>query len=317
MLQTLYANLPNDKINMLAFLVAFCATALFLKVGSAKLPQDQGREFAVNGQKSKGKARGAGLIFVPATILVMLAFVPFSIEFIIYMVLFLASMLSGYLDDCSEKSWNEYKKGAIDFIIAIVAGVTYVGFNPSAFIIFGQSFAIPTPIYVLLAVVLIWTSINVTNCADGVDGLSASLVIVTMLTFNIAFADELGTFNTATIIFVSSLLAYLWLNASPSKLMMGDAGSRAMGFFIALLAMKSGHPFAYILAGIVLILDGGLGILKISLKRFLKIWILKNTRTPLHDEVRKNRGWSDTQVVFRFVILQILASAVLILFLVG
>ncbi len=313
MIQTLHANLAQNKIDALAFLVAFCAVALFLKIGKAKLPQDQGRQFAVNGQKSKGKARGAGLIFVPVSILVMLAFVPFSIEFVIYMVLFCASMLSGYLDDCSEKSWNEYKKGAIDFLIAIIAGITYVGFNPSAFIIFGQSYAIPAPVYVVLAVVLIWTSINVTNCADGVDGLSASLVIVTMLTFSIAFNAELGSFNTATIVFIGALIAYLWLNASPSNLMMGDAGSRAMGFFIALLAMKSGHPFAYILAGIVLILDGGLGILKISLKRFLKIWILKNTRTPLHDEVRKNRGWSDTQVVFRFVILQILASAVLIL----
>ena len=45
---------------------------------------------------------------------------------------------------------------------------------------------------------------------------------------------------------------------------------------------------------------------KIFLLRFLKIAILKNTRTPLHDHARKGKGWSDTQVVFRFAIIQIL-----------
>lgn len=56
---------------------------------------------------------------------------------------------------------------------------------------------------------------------------------------------------------------------------MGDAGSRALGFFIAVLAMKSGHPLIYILLALVLIIDGGLGLVKIFLLRFLKIHVLK------------------------------------------
>ena len=75
---------------------------------------------------------------------------------------------------------------------------------------------------------------------------------------------------------------------------MGDAGSRALGFFIAVLAMKSGHPLIYILLALVLIIDGGLGLVKIFLLRFLKIHVLKNTLTPIHDHVRKNKDWSDT-----------------------
>ena len=92
---------------------------------------------------------------------------------------------------------------------------------------------------------------------------------------------------------------------------MGDAGSRAMGFFLALLALKSAHPFAFLLAAAVFIVDGSLGIVKISLKRFLHISVLKNTLTPLHDHARKRLGWSDEQVVLRWVILQGVASAVL------
>ena len=67
------------------------------------------------------------------------------------------------------------------------------------------------------------------------------------------------------------------------------------------------------LTALVFIVDGSLGILKISFKRFLHISILKNTLTPLHDHVRKRLGWSDEQVVARWLILQAVASAWLLL----
>ena len=86
---------------------------------------------------------------------------------------------------------------------------------------------------------------------------------------------------------------------------MGDAGSRAMGLFIAITMLKTQSPFLYLLLGLITILDGGLGLIKVSLKRFLKISILTHTTCPLHDHVRKNKGWSNNQVVFRFAILQI------------
>ena len=110
----------------------------------------------------------------------------------------------------------------------------------------------------------------------------------------------------AALLFAATLLAYLCFNSKPSTMLMGDAGSRALGFFVAVLAMKSGHPLIYILLALVLIIDGGLGLVKIFLLRFLKIHVLKNTLTPIHDHVRKNKDWSDTQVVFRFVIIQVM-----------
>lgn len=89
---------------------------------------------------------------------------------------------------------------------------------------------------------------------------------------------------------------------------MGDAGSRAMGIFIAIAILKTGSPVLYLLVAAVLILDGGLGLIKVALLRFLKIKILKNTRTPLHDHTRKNMGWSGPQTVMRFAIIQIMIS---------
>lgn len=262
-------------VDALGFLLAFALTALMDSVFREKLPQDHGRAFAVNGELSKGKARGSGLIFVLCIALVTLAVVPLRTEYIIYTVLLIASMLSGYFDDASEVAWNEYKKGLIDLVIAIVAGVTYLNFNSTAVHFLNWSFAIPYPLYLVLIVVLIWASINVVNCTDGVDGLSASLAVVSIGTFLLAYGKELGDYATAAIVFIGALLAYLWMNAKPSTLLMGDAGSRAMGFFLAVLALKSGHPFSFLLAALVFIVDGSLGILKISFKRFLHISILK------------------------------------------
>ena len=244
-------------VDALGFLLAFALTALMDSVFREKLPHDHGRAFAVNGELSKGKARGSGLIFVLCIALVTLAVVPLRTEYIIYTVLLIASMLSGYFDDASEVAWNEYKKGLIDLVIAIVA--------------------------------------------------------VSIGTFLLAYGEELGDYSTAAIVFIGALLAYLWMNAKPSTLLMGDAGSRAMGFFLAVLALKSSHPFSFLLAALVFIVDGSLGILKISFKRFLHISILKHTLTPLHDHVRKRMGWSDEQVVARWLILQAVASAWLLL----
>ena len=313
MIEMLSDTIGTRAVDALGFLLAFALTALMDSMFRERLPHDHGRAFAVNGELSKGKARGSGLIFVLCIALVTLAVIPFRVEYLIYTALLIASMLSGYFDDAADTAWNEYKKGLIDFVIAVVAGVTYLNFNGTGVQMLNWAFSIPYPLYLLLIVILIWASINVVNCTDGVDGLSASLAVVSIGTFLLAYWEELGEYATAGVIFIGALLAYLWSNAKPSTLLMGDAGSRAMGFFLAILALKSNHPFAFLLAALVFIVDGSLGILKISFKRFLHISILKKTLTPLHDHVRKRMGWSDEQVVARWLILQAVASALLLL----
>ena len=132
---------------------------------------------------------------------------------------------------------------------------------------------------------------------------------MTLLAFSLLFSGILAEYAMANFLFIAVLFAYLYFNTSPSSMLMGDAGSRALGFYIAVVALKSGHPFLYLLLAGVMLADGGIGLGKVLLKRFLKISILKNTRTPLHDHGRKNCGWSDTQVVVRYVILQVLLAA--------
>ena len=156
-----------------------------------------------------------------------------------------------------------------------------------------------------------------TNCSDGVDGLSGTLTIITLMTIFLVdtlLADGKKTdgFSYLILLFCVCILGYLWYNATPSRLLMGDAGSRAMGLFISIAVLKTGSPFLYIPVALVLILDGGLGLVKVSLLRFLKIRILTKVRTPLHDQARKVWEWSNTQTVFRFAIIQIMLCAAVI-----
>lgn len=298
--------------------ISFVLTLAGILLCSQFLPKDQGREFAVNGALSKGKARGAGLILFSALILASIICIRISEEYIIYLAALFVEMMSGYLDDAAEKPWGELKKGLIDLAVAIVVSIT-VYWNHGGEVelpVLGLAFEIPAVVYVILGVILIWASINVTNCADGVDGLCASLSIVSLATaflvmYRLKWADTEMELLVWMAIFM--LLAYLWFNCSPSRILMGDAGSRAIGLLLAMAFMVAEIPFLWIPAAMMLIIDGGLGLLKLTILRVTKSkTFMKNIRTPIHDHARKNKGWSDTQVVTRFTLIQILISAAVV-----
>lgn len=290
-----------------SFLIAFFSLKFFKRI----LPKDQGRAFAVNGALSEGKPRGAGIIFVTSFTLCTALFYPLDIENIIYLVLVYAAMLSGYFDDAAETPWGNLKKGLIDLVISLGIAFTYYFYNGSQVKLYitDSTFTIPAPLFIILAGVLVWTAINVTNCTDGVDGLCGSLVMTVLLPLAFMVTKSGAADMLLPMIMFVTLAAYLWFNCSPSQMLMGDAGSRALGVFLAVMFLKTAAPFAFIPMAIVIILDGGLGLLKLSFRRFLKIKnFMEGIRTPLHDHARKNKGWSDTQVVIRFTILQIIVN---------
>ena len=150
-----------------SFLIAFFSLKFFKRI----LPKDQGRAFAVNGALSEGKPRGAGIIFVTSFTLCTALFYPLDIENIIYLVLVYAAMLSGYFDDAAETPWGNLKKGLIDLVISLGIAFTYYFYNGSQVKLYitDSTFTIPAPLFIILAGVLVWTAINVTNCTDGVD----------------------------------------------------------------------------------------------------------------------------------------------------
>lgn len=313
-------NLIPEKISLLGIVVLpVVVCAVLLALFKNKLPKDQGRDFAFNGKLSAGKIRGAGIIFVIAFVIVSLLVLPVplsgNLEYYFYLILVFLGMLSGYLDDAAEKPWGEYKKGIIDLVISALTAANFVYFNPDSLSIsfFGLSLNIHPVIFGIIAAVLVWMLINATNCSDGIDGFCGSLTIVSLVSILIAnklLAVEDERINWLIIIMIGTLVPYLWFNSEPSTMMMGDAGSRALGLFLCICILKTGNVLLAIPFCFMLCLDGLLGILKVSLIRFLKMKnAFKNIRTPLHDHFRKNKGWSNTQVIYRFCMIQAIISA--------
>ncbi|MBE6344746.1 MAG: phospho-N-acetylmuramoyl-pentapeptide-transferase, partial [Spirochaetaceae bacterium] len=176
--------------------------------------------------------------------------------------------------------------------------------------------------------IMLWLSINTTNCTDGVDGLSSTLVLIALITMGCIFYFILGhkeissyllvphltdgaTWAIMTFCLAGVLMGYLWHNAFPSSVLMGDAGSRALGFFIGVCVMVSGNPLLILATSSIIFVNGGMGLIKVFLMRFFKIKVFQKIRFPLHDHMRHNHNWSPTQVLLKFMIMQILITIAL------
>ncbi len=319
---------------VLAIYTGFFVTRFLLPKFYKFLPSDRGREFTLTKEAAKGKPTGSGVVWV--SFFVILAFIFCPLNWLEGGILFLTwiIMLTGYLDDRSEKGWGEYIKAFLDLIVCLAASFLLAHFMKNEFadgrLYFWFPFTsklihIPSWLYIIISTILLWISINTTNCTDGVDGLSSSLVLFALVIMGIIFYMVLGHIDIANYLLVPSLkrgaswalitftlagvlMGYLWHNAFPSSVLMGDAGSRALGFYIGICVLVSGNPLMFLATSSIIFVNGGMGLLKVALKRFLHISIFENIRFPLHDHMRKNKGWSPTQVLIKFVIIQILIT---------
>ncbi len=297
------------------------------------LPRDQGRDHAVAALQSVGKPVGAGIIFIPIFILACLLVMPFRWYTLQILGCLLLAALEGYLDD-QNGGWSEYRLAIIDLAIALLGALSLCNLTDfTVWLPFFKTSLTLTPwLFVPLATGLIWLSINATNCTDGVDGLSGSLSLLGFvylggILYGIVGHQDISAYllvphypegaQWAMLAFIMAgcLAGYLWHNALPSAVLMGDAGSRSIGFLMGVLILASGNPFLiFVVAGIVL-LNGATGLLKVALLRFFKIGIFKHVRYPLHDHVRQQLGWSNSQVLVRFMLLQAVFTPLLLLLL--
>ena len=306
-------SIPEWLIPTIGAILGFVITWLLLRKPFNFLPKDGGKKvetpdgkIIVINDKSSGKTTGVGVVFVPVFLLMSILFLPLGAEMLINLGLMLLMMLTGYLDDASTVPWGELVKGLLDLVISIAAVVTFLCFHSSDIGFFGTGFHLSVVVYGILGVVLMWASINVTNCSDGVDGLCGSVSVVTFAAYFLIFREVMPTYAWMEILLAAVLLAYLCFNWNPSKVLMGDAGSRTIGYLLALLAMHSGHPFIFLLMSIVFIFDGGMGLIKVSLIRYLKMKnAFKNIQFPFHDHMRKRLGIPIKKIVLIFVAIQI------------
>ena len=157
MLQYIVSGEHSSLLALGGILFAFIATVYTTAKLCQYLPKDAGREFAHDGKLSAGKPRGAGIIFVLAFVASAILFVPMKPELVIYLILIVISMLTGFLDDASEKPWGELKKGILDLCVAVLVAMTFLHYNDNTIqlaLFHHAMLEIPKAVFAVLIVVL-------------------------------------------------------------------------------------------------------------------------------------------------------------------
>lgn len=318
-------------LSAVGFAACALVTWLILPRLWSRLPTDQGRAFAVNAEMSVGKPLSAGLIFVSVFCVAALIFVPFGARCLFTLPAMVAAMTVGFFDD-RRGGFSEYQLAVMDLFIALGAAAVICGLGPTQIWLPGWKGAITLQpwLAIPLATGVIWTSINATNCSDGVDGVSGSLTAAAILILGgllytvignevvashlgIPFNPEGANWAIMALLMVGCVCGYLWFNAAPSQVLMGDSGSRPLGLLIGMLVVATNNPLFLLLVGSMILLNGATGLVKVALLRFFGVKILAAVRFPLHDHCRKTLGWSNTQVLVRFMLLHLGVSALLVI----
>jgi len=184
---------------------------------------------------------------------------------------------------------------------------------------------IPAGVYLIFIIFVLLGSSNAVNLTDGLDGLAISVTFIAMsaltgltylasdarwaerldLTHNPA-AAELTVFCGAM---VGASLGFLWYNAPPAQVFMGDVGSLAIGGALGTVAILTKQEFLLPFIGGVFILEAVSVMLQVSVFKITKRGGNPGKRifkmTPLHHHFEMT-GWKEPKIVFRFVIVAIL-----------
>ncbi len=177
--------------------------------------------------------------------------------------------------------------------------------------------------YIIFAMLVIVGSSHAVNLTDGLDGLAIGPVMTVAFTYwvftyvagNLKFstylqiphvvgAGELSIFCAALI---AASLGFLWYNAYPASMIMGDTGALALGGSIGMVAVLAKQELALVIAGGVLVLE--------ALSVMIQVYYFKATgkrvfrMAPIHHHFEL-AGWPETQVVIRFWILSIVCALV-------
>jgi len=169
----------------------------------------------------------------------------------------------------------------------------------------------PWYVWVLWAATMIWATSNAVNVTDGLDGLAAGSAMMGFLAFTIIgyvalryrgiYSDVVNPLDLAVLAaaFAGACAGFLWFNAAPARIFMGDVGALALGTALALLALTlNTHLLLILICGINVMEAGSVGIQMIVFKasgrkkRLFKM-------SPIHHHFELV-GWPETTVIIRF-----------------
>ncbi|MDR1016424.1 MAG: phospho-N-acetylmuramoyl-pentapeptide-transferase [Coriobacteriales bacterium] len=170
----------------------------------------------------------------------------------------------------------------------------------------GFPFQIPW-LYLIFVFLLMAGFSNAVNLVDGLDGLAAGTVLVTMAVMAaIAYRSNMIDLALFAASVCGGCIGFLWFNAYPAKIFMGDTGSLALGAAFAGIAVMTKTEAVSILVGAIFVIE--------ALSVIIQVGYFKLTRkrvflmAPLHHHFEQ-KGWSETTVVIRFWIVAALFAS--------
>lgn len=277
-----------------------------------------------------------GLLIVGALLTATLLWARLDNPFV-WMVLFVTMSYAaiGFADDYA-KVTKQTTAGVssrvrllLGFLIAGIAGAWAAYFHPAeltgqlAFPVFKDALLNLGYFFVPFSMIVIVGSANAVNLTDGLDGLAIMPVMIAGGTLGIiAYAVGRTDFTEyldvhyvpgtgEILIFAAALigggLGFLWYNAPPAAVFMGDTGSLALGGALGAIAVATKHE-------IVLAIVGGLFVVE-ALSVIIQVLYFKRTgkrvflMAPIHHHYEK-KGWAEPQIVIRFWIISLILALI-------
>ena len=299
-----------------------------------RVRQGKGQPIREDGPQTHLAKRGTptmgGLMILTSLFFSLLLWMDLSNPFIWACIAVTAGFgLIGFLDDYDKVSKSSHKgvsgkmRLLLEFLVAGIASWIVVGqINTFLYIPFFNNLGVELGyFYYIFAAFVIVGAGNAVNLTDGLDGLATMPVIIAAGTFaliaylvgrvdyseylgipHVAGAGELAIFCAAII---GAGLAFLWFNAPPAAVFMGDTGSLALGGALGAIAVATHHE---IVLGVV----GGLFVFE-ALSVIIQVFWFKRTgkrvfrMAPIHHHFEQ-LGWSESKVVIRFWIVAIVLA---------
>ena len=285
-------------------------------------------------QKSKTPTMG-GVVFLFSAFIGLIISVKFNIyTFIAFLTLFLFMFL-GFIDDrakilgkSNHAGLTPKQKFILQWIFAfLISAILYFsGFDTHLYIPFYKNPIFDMGIFAILfwALVIVATS-NSVNLTDGLDGLATvpsifaffSLGVILYLIGNAVFSHylflphlEVGELAIFSSTLIGALIGFLWYNAHPAEIFMGDSGSLTLGALIAILAIFAKSEFLLIFIGFIFLIESlsvilQVGSFKLRQKRIFKM-------APIHHHFEL-KGWAENKVIVRFWIIAFITNLIAII----
>ena len=303
------------------------------KQGKGQPIRDDGPEghFAKAGTPTMG-----GLLIVGALVTATLFWARLDNPFV-WLVLFvtLGYGLIGFADDYAKVSKQNTGgvpgklRLALGIMIAVIAAVWAQAFHTEnlqgmlALPVFKDVLVDMGLLYVPFCIIVIVGAANAVNLTDGLDGLAimpvmiaaSSLGIIAYAVGRVDFSEYLDVHYVAgtgeILIFTAALfgggLGFLWYNAPPAAVFMGDTGSLALGGALGAIAVATKHE-------LVLAVIGGLFVVE-ALSVIIQVLYFKRTgkrvflMAPIHHHYEK-KGWAEPTIVIRFWIISVILAMI-------